>query len=154
MVAAGITIVGEQERGSLGVAMGLSALGSELVLAGLYEVDGEDVSRAIVYAFDAEPDEWVVRGAPLIGSAAAHAFAISVALSDGGDVVAMGSRGPNVGFSELSISVYDWIPRDSQYVRVGNPLAGVLGVLTGGSASIALSWRWCGRGCWCRRDGS
>ena len=91
----GDPILGEQEMGSIGLAMGLNALGSELVAAEFYEMNGDRVSRAFVYAWDAGTSEWVVRGAPLVGSAASGSYGISVGISSDGDVVAIGSSGPS-----------------------------------------------------------
>ena len=135
----GSTIVGEQPLGFLGFILGLGALGSELVLASVLEVNGDSVCVAYVYVFDAGSDDWVVRGAPLTGLPAADVFDVGVAISSNADVVVVGSSGSSSGLGEGSISVYTWVPGNSQYEELRDPLVGVLGEGFGGYRSLALS---------------
>ena len=136
----GSTIVGIQPFGLLGSTMGLGALGSEFVIGEFYEgLDGNDVIRAFVYVWDVGGRDWALRGAPLVGSAASEMHGISVAISGDGDVVAIGTRGPSVGLVEGIICVYEWVPDNSRYERVGDSLVGVLGEFFGGTESLALS---------------
>ena len=102
-------------------------------------LDGDSVCVAYVYVFDAGSDDWVVRGAPLTGLPAADVFDVGVAISSNADVVAVGSSGSSSGLGEGSISVYTWVPGNSQYEELRDPLVGVLGEGFGGYRSLALS---------------
>ena len=100
--------------------MGLSALGSELVVAEFYGGGSSDVvSHAFVYVWDTRTSDWVLRGAPLVGAAVTQSFGISVAMSGDGDVVAVGSRDPSDNLVEGIISVYEWVSGNSQYENIG-----------------------------------
>ena len=135
----GSTIVGEQPLSLLGLGMTLSAHGSVLVLLDFHEVGGDYGTRAVVYVWDADTSDWVLRGAPGIESGASEFYGGSVAMSSDGDVVAIGSRGPSVGLDEGIICVYEWESGSSQYEAVGNCLVGVMGEGFGGYGSVALS---------------
>ena len=132
----GSAIVGDRARSVLGASMELSALGSVLVVSD----NGDSVSRALVYVWDARSNDWIVRGAPLAGPTASVLYDTSVAMSGDGDVVAVRTDGetPSRDVDKI-ICVYEWVSANSQYEKVGERLLGVLGTSMGGPGSVALS---------------
>ena len=135
----GSTIVGGQVDSSLGENMGLSALGSVLVVSERVEYPAPG-RRAFVYVWDTGTNDWMLRGAPLVGPPVVGSFGGGVAISSDGDVVAVRTSGFIPSFSDDGvIYVYEWVSGNSRYERVGAPLEGVMGTSYGGTGSVALS---------------
>ena len=139
----GEPILGDQREGYLGHAMELSATGSVLVSAELFD---DSLSRTYVHVWDARTRAWVIRSTPIRGPPLPQVYGgVSVAMSSDGDVIALGTRGSRSGLGSFSpaglgsIAVYEWVPENSQYRAVGNAVSGALGEGLGGYGSVALS---------------
>ena len=143
----GAPIAGGAEVGyyygyNFGMAMGMSASGSEVVGSELFREEGEVMSRAFAFMWDTGTNGWVLRGAPLSGPAIPPVFGMSVAVSGDGDVVVLAAHGLYGGFGEGGIVVYEWVSSDSQsdgYERLGSPVVDELSNPLSGYQTIALS---------------
>jgi hypothetical protein len=133
---------GESRRENFGSAIALSTDGTTLAIGatGYSPNDGREVGAGRVRIFrlddEAERDSWVELGDPLEGSSRFDAFGTSVALSETGDVVAIG--GPeNDNFGENSGQVklfkFDGLKWAQLGSEVGTPMT------EGGQFGFALA---------------
>ena len=133
----GVALVGEASGDQFGLSVALSANGTRLIVGAPYnDGSGSDAGHARV--FDRMGDSWVQAGSDLDGEAAGDEYGTSVAISDDGSRVAVGSYlnddgGTNAG----NVRLFDYA--GGSWTQVGGDIDGEFVGQSGRGSGAALA---------------
>ncbi len=118
----GNDILGEADDDQFGYSVALSANGSRVIVGANFN-DGTGNNAGHARVFERSGDTWVQLGADLDGEAAEDRYGSSVAISDDGLRVAVGSYlNDGGGSASGNIRVFDWV--GGAWVQVGTDIDG------------------------------
>jgi hypothetical protein len=107
-----------------GASVSLSRSGDFLAVGAPYDTrirSGSAAGLARVYVWD--NGRWVQQGQDLYGAGSFHYLGQNVALSNSGQVLAVGSPGPRWGDVPSSVLVYDWDGSARRWILRGNQIS-------------------------------
>ncbi|MFM8387474.1 MAG: beta strand repeat-containing protein [Planctomycetia bacterium] len=139
----GSTVEGEEFEGQGGV-VAVNAYGTRMAIGSPYtDGTGNERGEVRVYEWDMTAGNWVQVGSTLSGDDDFDQFGYSVALSDDGNVLAVGARfGDDGSLDTGEVRVYDWDPTANagagDWVLRGTVISSLLAGDLGGT-SVSLS---------------
>lgn len=136
---------------SFGSSLGMSEDGRSIIVGSIAKNENghEKAGKVQVFVLDTatgEP-EWIQKGQTLYGANAHDLFGFDVDIRDGGEVIAIGAPGQDVGTLEEAgtVSIYKWISADGKWTIVKHVENNTRDVLEGTEArghfgaSVSLS---------------
>jgi len=136
----GSDIDGEAIGDRFGSSVAMSADGNTVIIGALYnDGGGVDAGHARVFGWDRGSAVWVQRGADIDGEAAGDLSGEAVAMSAGGNIIAIGAPGnDDTGNIAGHARVFKWVSDGNDWVQRGTDIDGERSDNLGGSA-VALS---------------
>lgn len=107
-VQKGVDIDGEAPDDITGISVAMNGNGN-IIIIGAYKNDGNGVDSGSARVYEWNGSAWIQKGGDLDGEVAGDHAGVSVAISDDGDIVAVGAyQNDNTAFAAGSTQIYEW----------------------------------------------
>ena len=107
-VQKGVDIDGEAADDIAGISTAINGNGN-IIIIGAYKNDGNGMDSGSARVYEWNGSAWVQKGGDLDGQVAGDHAGVSVAISDDGDIVAVGAyQNDNTAFAAGSTLIYEW----------------------------------------------